>query len=100
MISDEPDEDADTLDDDSLLENFLEQDRQEPNGKDIAVRGAGAKFSVKVQDWPVPEQQDLEGGIDDATLAWFKANHADWRLQMTAVLRAWVNSKKNTCDQP
>jgi hypothetical protein len=86
MISDEPDEDADSLDDEGLLEGFL------AGPQDIAIRPAG----TGPQDWP-----PCHGGrdilaVDADILAWFKANHEDWQRQIGRVLRAWIATRPST----
>lgn len=90
MISDEPDEDADNLDDDTLMQTALG-----PAGEplDTTGRGSGA---AHIEDWPSPRMQGLELDIDVQTLAWFKANHANWRKAMGSVLRGWIAAKNQT----
>ncbi|PPQ38137.1 hypothetical protein [Rhodopila globiformis] len=83
MISDEPDEDADSLDDEQLLAGFLNG----PQG--AAVRADGADR----QDWPpCPGGQDILA-VDADILTWFKANHDDWQRQIGCVLRAWIATR-------
>jgi len=90
MISDESDEDADTLDDDDLLESYLGADSPE----DIAAkRKSGADSAAAVRDWPQSCEPEAGPDPDAETLAWFKAHHADWRLGMADVLRAWVAAR-------
>jgi hypothetical protein len=83
MISDEPDEDADTVDDETLLETCM--------GAVLPKREANAGHVSDFQDFPqsygVP---NMSTEIDADIVAWFKANHADWQQQMGAVLRGWV----------
>jgi hypothetical protein len=93
MISDESDEDADTLEDDELLENYFAPGSSE---RVEAKRKSGADSAAAVQDWPPSPDWDAGRDLDDRTLAWFKANHADWRLQVAAVLRAWVAARTRT----
>ena len=90
MISDEPDEDADTLDDDELLENYLALGSAE---RVPAKRKSGADSASAVLDWPQSPERDTGPDVDSRTLAWFKANHTDWRLGMADVLRAWVAAR-------
>ncbi|MDR3532434.1 MAG: hypothetical protein P4L90_18015 [Rhodopila sp.] len=80
MISDDPDEDADALDDDTLLEGYFGGDTPKPE----------AETSVEPQDWPPTKVRDAGLSADSETVAWFKTNHADWRHQMRCALRAWV----------
>ncbi len=87
MISDEPDEDADSLDDESLMETALGS-ASEP--RDATGRRSG---SAIIQDWPLSRLQGLELDIDVQTLAWFKANHVNWRRAMGSVLRGWIAAK-------
>jgi hypothetical protein len=85
MISDEPDEGADTVDDETLLETCVGADlpKREPN---VAP---GSDFS----DFPqVYGMQNMNTEIDVDIVTWFKANYADWQRQMGAVLRGWVAS--------
>ena len=80
MISDEPDEDADSLDDDTLLMAFLD-------GPQAADRATAASAP---QDWP-PRNRCMEALVVDADiLAWFKTNHQDWQRQIGCVLRGWI----------
>lgn len=82
MISDQPDEDADALDDDKLLAAYLGVDPQKP--------AQGVITAPEPSDWPPTTEHDVGLSVDNMTLAWFKANHADWQRQMRFVLRAWV----------
>jgi hypothetical protein len=80
MISDEPDEDADTLDDETLLATYAGADP-----------GTGCRTAADVREWPASHRPSVaEADIDAATLAWFKANHADWQGELRIVLRTWV----------
>ncbi len=81
MISDDPDEDADTLDDDAAIETLLGDAPAKPDG--------GASIT-ELQDWPPRFAYSIGLNVDDETVAWFRATHTDWRRQMRAVLRAWV----------
>jgi hypothetical protein len=88
MISEEPDEDADTLDDESVLETYL--------GSDALTREAVAGRSTSLQDWPPSHERELGLDLNAETVAWFKANHVDWRLAMASTLRAWVAARTQT----
>ncbi|WP_428533728.1 hypothetical protein [Rhodopila sp.] len=81
MISDEPDEDADNLDDETLLRAYL--------GVGAATQAA-TDSTTDLPDWPQRRERDPGLNIDPETLAWFKARHGDWRGRMASVLRAWV----------
>jgi hypothetical protein len=83
MIVDEPDEDADTLDDETALDNYL-------GGESPANLDTGL---ADLPDWPAPAKRDIGLDLDTATLNWFKQGHADWRREMRFVLRAWVLAK-------
>jgi hypothetical protein len=88
MISDEPDEDADGLDDDTALEALV---------GDVGPRPDNASPLPSLPEWPTRGQRDVGLCVDAATLAWFKATHPDWRRQMGFVLRAWMIA--NTANQ-
>jgi uncharacterized protein (DUF4415 family) len=81
MISDEPDEDADALDDDAAIEAFL---------GDAPAKPDGTPAPTELKDWPPRSAQDLGLSVDADTLAWFQATYADWRRQIRAVLRSWM----------
>jgi hypothetical protein len=81
MISDESDEDADFPDDDTLLAAYAGLDSPRP---------ASDSPGVVVRDWPGPGVASCSVALDPATLAWFKANHADWQAEVRLVLRGWV----------
>jgi hypothetical protein len=81
MISDEPDEDADDLDDENLLIAYM-------GGTSSRLR---LDTEAVVSDWPPQATQDLGLSVDAETLRWFKNNYADWRQGMRSVLRAWVD---------
>ncbi|MGD0104756.1 MAG: hypothetical protein ABSC06_12040 [Rhodopila sp.] len=83
MISDEPDEDAD---DEGVMDTLFGPDAGKPDT-------GGGIIAENVEDWPPSGLRDLALKFDARTLAWFKANHADWRLAMAAVLRAWIDGK-------
>jgi hypothetical protein len=85
MISDEPDEDADNLDDEILLGTVIGHEAPKP--------GPGAENATPIADWPPPAIKDAGLNLDHETLAWFKANHADWRAQIGDILQAWVTLK-------
>jgi hypothetical protein len=93
MISDESDEDADGIDDDDLVETYLA-----PNSSNRGLTSpeAGEENVAPMQDWPPSGGRDCEPEIDAQTLAWFRANHAEWRPAMESVLRAWVNARMQT----
>jgi hypothetical protein len=88
MISDEPDEDADGLDDDTVLEALV---------GDVGPRPDNACSLPLLPEWPIPGQHDIGLEVDAATVAWFKSSHPDWRRQMGLVLRAWMIA--NTANQ-
>jgi uncharacterized protein (DUF4415 family) len=81
MISDEPDEDADTLDDDVAIETLL---------GDALAKPDRPAASAELPDWPPRSALDIGLSLDAETLAWFKETHADWRRQIRSVLRAWM----------
>jgi uncharacterized protein (DUF4415 family) len=81
MISDDPDEDADTLDDDAVFDNYL--------GDALLRPDSIASDATTLPDWP-QAVRDIGLNLDTETLAWFKAANTDWRSAMRSVLRAWV----------
>jgi uncharacterized protein (DUF4415 family) len=90
MISDESDEDADALDDEDLLDTYLAP---------VAPKGDAPKRETAAApdllDWPPRRARETVGAdVDASTLAWFRANHVDWRGGMAGVLRAWVAARK------
>jgi uncharacterized protein (DUF4415 family) len=85
MISDEPDEDADILDDETALECYL--------GDAPPKAGNTASGTPELPDWPPRAVQDIGLSLDAETLAWFKAANGNWRNEMRLVLRAWVAAK-------
>jgi uncharacterized protein (DUF4415 family) len=85
MISDEPDEDADSLDDQALLETYL--------GAKAPNRDTAATSAASLPDWPPPIERELGLNLDTGTIAWFRANHTDWRSAIAGVLRAWVAAR-------
>jgi uncharacterized protein (DUF4415 family) len=84
MISDDPDEDADNIDDEDLLEAY--SDGEKP--------ASSSPTASTVTDWPGRSMIDVKIGVDYKTIAWFQANHADWRGEIHAVLRSWANMHK------
>src|ERR1700722_20319894 len=84
MISDEPDEDADTLDDEGLLETYV--------GAGPPQQQSGAPHAADLQEWPQLSGTPGAGSdIDAATPPWFKANHVDWQEELRTVLRTWAS---------
>jgi uncharacterized protein (DUF4415 family) len=81
MISDEPDEDADALDDDAAIDSLL---------SDAETQPGNTSHLPSLPEWPARGQRDVGLRVDDETLAWFKATHPDWQRQMGFVLRAWM----------
>jgi uncharacterized protein (DUF4415 family) len=83
MISDEPDEDADSLDDEKLLVALLD-----------GSQAAGIPTTASAQqDWP-SRRCGKEGLVVDADiLTWFRTNHEDWQQQIRCVLRAWIDTR-------
>jgi hypothetical protein len=88
MISDEPAEDADNLNDDHLLTTYLAGSAPKPETAAALVHS----------DWPPPAMQDLGLNVDPATLRWFETHHCDWRQEMCSVLRAWVDMRTRDPD--
>lgn len=86
MISDDMDEDADTLDDDAALAAMI--DGQAPE------RGASEGGPAVLPEWPGVTVKSVGLPMEADTVAWFKATHIDWRQAMTQVLRAWVVARK------
>ncbi|MFL5253593.1 MAG: hypothetical protein ACJ8AI_11985 [Rhodopila sp.] len=76
----DPDEDADSLDDDALLEAYLRAD----------APSAGRSAEEALPDWPPLRVREVGLQIETATLDWFKANHQDWCREIHFVLKAWV----------
>lgn len=85
MISDEPDEDADELDDEKALERYL--------GAAGDIDAAAAPDGMP--DWPPGYAQGQAGGlnVDMSTIAWFKTNYIDWQQEIGSVLRGWIVAK-------
>ena len=90
MSSHDPDEDAELLDDEALIEACL--GLNEPNDKRRVSR-------VAMPDWPAPSHGEVCLTIDPDTKRWFAANHAQWRREMALVLKAWVLAH-TTAEQP
>jgi uncharacterized protein (DUF4415 family) len=87
MISDEPDEDADTLDDNGLLDVFLD--------KPQAASTQGAQPAPT--DWPSRPSRLLDAIYLDADIVnWFQVNHQDWQQQIRGVLRGWIATMPDT----
>jgi hypothetical protein len=87
MISDDPDEDADNLDDEKLLGSYFSA------GSSESPPGSAAESEIA--DWPaMPGPGDSAG--DSETLHWFRTNNPGWRGEMTHVLRAWIASRVKT----
>ena len=84
MISDEPDEDADTLDDEAALSTYLGDTKSPPHI--IAHR------SPPLENWPSKAMQNIDLNMETGTLIWFQASHVDWQRAMRRVLRAWVDA--------
>ncbi len=84
MMTDETDEDADTLDDEALLSAYL------GSGTSGTPSDQDADPETRIPDWPPSRVRDTGLMVDTATLDWFKTNHADWRQEMAIILRAWV----------
>lgn len=83
MISDEPDEDADSLDDEKLLTAFLD-----------GSPAAGVQTAASSpRDWPSRRCGKEALVVDEDILAWFRTNHEDWQQQIRCVLRAWIATR-------
>ncbi len=80
----ETDEDAANLTDDALLEAYLDTDAPKTG------LAAAADDTAEMPDWPAVTVREVELTVDSATLSWFRINHADWRREMSFVLRSWV----------
>jgi hypothetical protein len=92
MISDEPGEDADSLEDDKMMEAYLGDGSKEPADRSGTVPG--------LPEWPPLVSTDVALSMDAATIAWFKANHADWRRQVRLVLHAWIAAHSDAPERP
>ena len=84
-FSSEPEADADTLDDDELLEAYFSLDKP-----------ASGKQPVVVPDWPPRRGSSVSISIDPDIATWFKAHHRDWRGEINFVLRAWITAQHAT----
>jgi hypothetical protein len=87
MISDDPEADADALDDDQVLGAYL--------GIDARDAEAGMPYTAAIPDWP-PHQGEAVLGVDGEIADWFKSRHANWRAEIRLVLRAWVAAHADT----
>ena len=65
MVQDEPDEDAANLDDDALLEAYLN-----PPSADLERSAV-----THLPDWPPLAAREVALPIDIPTLNWFRENH-------------------------
>jgi hypothetical protein len=83
MNSDDPDEDADNLDDDNLLTGYIDPSRPQTE----------TEAAIRVMDWPPRTTPDFNSNSNGSALAWFKANYADWQGEIDSVLRAWVYAR-------
>ncbi len=81
MISDEPDEDAEEFDDDTILESLV--------GHDGIGRLDVPQRSL-MPEWPAGGDRGIDLQVDAETMAWFRSSHPDWQRQMGLVLRAWM----------
>ncbi|WP_428485191.1 hypothetical protein [Rhodopila sp.] len=81
MITDEPDEDANSLDDAALGNAYLDAGSPGPDA---------AAAAVDIPEWPANGTHDIGFALNPTTLAWFKNNHLDWRREIGVVLNAWV----------
>ena len=93
MISDESDEDADSIDDDDLVETYL---APEISKNDAAQREGGTDGGAPMRDWPPCGGRSHGLDLDPQTLAWFRANHAEWRPEIEGVLRGWVIARRKS----
>lgn len=93
MISDHPDEDADNLDDENLLEAYLGVGMPTSDRGGTPTSERGEATAAGGLDWPGSHARDIGLTVNAETLAWFKANHSDWRLAIESVLRAWVDAR-------
>jgi hypothetical protein len=80
MISDEPDEDADDLDDENMLETYV--------SAEAPTRRSDAEDPADVREWPRLSMAPSAGPDTGArTLTRFRVNHADWQQQLGMVLQ-------------
>jgi hypothetical protein len=91
MISDESDDDADTLDDDALLEAYID-----PAPKP----GAESETGSSIPDWPPVPLCNPGPALCARTLAWFKASQTGQRLGPEEVLRGWITSRAQSPPDP
>ena len=89
MISDEPDEDADSLDDEALIEAYTA----------TTLPPAAAEGSAAA-DWPPRRAAREKLTVDADVLAWFKANHEDWQTRIPAILRGWIAAQSKAAEDP
>jgi uncharacterized protein (DUF4415 family) len=89
-ISDEPDEDADSLDDENLLETCV--------GVEAPKRQSASTAAASgMPDWPPSRRApNVRAEIDVETLAWFKTTRPNWRDELGSILKAWVAAQKQT----
>jgi uncharacterized protein (DUF4415 family) len=89
MISDEPDEDADSLDDDALIEAYT--------GTILPPAGPEGPSPA---DWPPRRAVQEPLTVDADLLAWFKTNHPDWQRRIPAILRGWIAAQSKPGSAP
>jgi hypothetical protein len=90
MIDSETDEDADTFEDEVLLEGIILPPARGKRAKQPELSESDAGCSA---DWPPRQTLDVSSLPDGQTLAWFEANFVDWRRTAELVLRAWMKSR-------
>ena len=89
-ISDEPDEDADGLDDEHLLETFVGVEAPKRQSTSTAA-------ASRMPDWPPSRRApNVQAEIDVETLNWFKTTRPNWRDELGSILKAWVAAQKRT----
>jgi hypothetical protein len=93
MIDSETDEDADTVEDEVLLEGIVLPPARRKRAKQPEVSRSDAGCSA---DWPPCETLDPPFVSDGETLAWYKANFVDWRRTAELVLRGWMTSRSRS----
>ena len=91
MTSDEPDEDADNLEDDKLLEGLLGD--PQPATPQSVIPYACAPGP---ENWPCRHGANEMLTVDADILAWFRTNHENWLRQISSVLRAWIATRPGT----
>src|SRR5271166_3996200 len=90
MISDEPDEAADLLDDDELVQALT-----------CATATPAAPGAAPAHgDWPPRGRHEEELIVDADILAWFQAKHTDWQEYIRAVLQAWIVARPDAAVRP